>query len=277
MRDPLTDKFSYIIVDRPDSFGSYDAFTDALRRLKDLGYHGVEFNLARPPGFEVDDLVRLSETMALPVVSLLTGANYFGEGLCLSSPRDEVRLAAVERLRECTEVAARFGAIVVLGQMQGFLTDEPDREVGEARIEEGMKRVVETAEKHGTTIAFEPVNHLQAGFHNTLKDVMALAERIDSPHFKPMLDTFHINIEEKSMTEPIHRLGRDIGHFHLCESNGDLLGSGYLDFHEILGALDSTGYAGYVSIKVYRRPWAVGAESAIQFLQEIRKKDRWSQ
>ena len=261
---------SYILIEQPASFGSFEHFADALRRIKDLGYHGVEFNLVRPSGFDVDALAQLTDSIELPVVSFLTGANYFGEGLCLSSPREDVRQCAVERLREYTETAARLGAVLVIGQMQGFRSDEPDREVGEARIEDAMKRVVETAERFGTTIAFEPVNHLQAGFHNSLGDVMALAARIGSTRFKPMLDTFHINIEETSITEPIYRLGRELGHFHLCETNGDVPGSGRLDFKTVLDALDDIGYAGYASVKVYRRSWAVGAESAMQFFERNR-------
>jgi sugar phosphate isomerase/epimerase len=258
---------SYIVIEKPASFGSFAEFSDALRRIRDLGYRGVEFNLARPFGFEVEGLARLAEAIDLPVVSLLTGTNYFSEGLCLSSPRAEVRRAAVERLREYAETAGRLGALLVIGQMQGFLSDEPDRQTGEARIEEGMKRVVEAAEDHGTTIVFEPVNHLQAGFHNTLADVIALVERIGSPRLKPMLDTFHINIEETSMTEPIHRVGRDLAHFHLCETNGDVPGTGRLDFGGIFKALRDTGYAGYCSVKAYRKGWKVGAEAAMRFFE----------
>ena len=263
---------SYIIVERPASFGSFEKFAAALHRVKDLGYHGVEFNLTQPAGFELEALARLAESIKLPIVSFLTGANYFDQGLCLSSPRPEVRLRATEQLRQYTQIAARFGAVLVVGQMQGFLSDEPDQALGEARIEECMKRVVEAAERHRTTIAFEPVNHLQAGFNNNLKAVMALAARIGSSYFKPMLDTFHMNVEEKSMTEPIYRVGRDLAHFHLCESNGSLLGSGHLDFDSILQALDASRYPGYVSLKIYRQPWAAGAEASIEFLRGTSEK-----
>ena len=259
-------KFSFIIVERPDSFGSFEAFATALRFVKELGYKGVEFNLTGPSGYEVDALARVVESINLPVASFLTGANYFSDGLCLSSPRAEVRRQAVERLQTYTQIAARFGAVLVIGQMQGFPSDEPDRAVGEARIEEGLKQVVEAAERYGTTIAFEPVNHLQAGFHHSLADVMALAGRLGSPRFKPMLDTFHMNIEEKSMIEPIHRAGRDLAQFHLCESNGSFLGSGHFDFKPILAALDTAGYAGYVSVKVYRQPRTLAAKTTMQFL-----------
>ena len=262
-------RFSFIVVERPDSFGSFEQFAMALGGIKELGFLGVEFNLTGPTGYEVDAIARVAESIDLPVVSFLTGANYFGDGLCLSSPRAEVRRQAVERLQAYTQIAARFGALLVIGQMQGFLSDEPNRAVGEARIEEGLKPVVAAAERNGTTIAFEPVNHLQAGFHNTLDDVMALAARLDSPRFKPMLDAFHMNIEEKSMTEPIHRAGQSLSHFHLCESNGSFLGTGHFDFRAILAALEHTGYAGYVSVKVYREPWAVAAPATMKFLSGL--------
>src|ERR1019366_5505734 len=187
------------------------------------------------------------------------------------SPNAEVRRQAVERLQTYTQIAARFGAALVIGQMQGFPSDEPNRAVGEARIEEALKPVIEAAEKHGCTIAFEPVNHLQAGFHPTLDDVMALAARLDSPCFKPMLDTFHMNIEEKSMIEPIYRAGSCLAHFHLCESNGSFLGSGHFDVKRIIAALDQAGYAGYVSVKVYRQPWLVAAPATMRFLTELQE------
>src|SRR5262249_50866858 len=82
------------------------------------------------------------------------------------------------------------------------------------------KTGVAEAERRGKTIAFETVNQLQAGFNNSLMDVMGLMAPIGSSHFKPMLDTFHMNIEEKSVTETIYRAGSNLAHFHLCESNG---------------------------------------------------------
>jgi D-psicose/D-tagatose/L-ribulose 3-epimerase len=78
-----------------------------------------------------------------------------------------------------------------------------------------------------------------------------------------------MNIEEKSMIEPIHRAGECLAHFHLCESNGSFLGTGHFDFKGILSALDQTGYAGYVSMKVYRQPWSFAASATMRFLTEL--------
>src|SRR5580698_6739479 len=77
-------KSSFIVIEQPDSFGSFEPFAEVLRQIKKLGFDGAELHLAGPSGYEIDALCRLSETIDLPIVSFLTGCNYFREGLCLS-------------------------------------------------------------------------------------------------------------------------------------------------------------------------------------------------
>ena len=151
--------------------------------------------------------------------------------------------------------------------MQGFRTDEPNRALAERRIEDALRRVAEAAEENATTVVVEPVNHLQCGFHNSLDAVLELTSRIGSPRVKPMLDSFHMNIEEASLRAPILDAGAALGHFHLCESNGGFLGSGNLDFPSIFETLDSIDYHGCVSVKVYREPWEVAARRSMEYLR----------
>lgn len=260
-------KFSYILCDPVESFGDLNDFAEVLRTLKQLGYAGVEFNLTSPGLPDDAGLQRLVDKIELPIVSFLTGANYFGKGLCLSSPDGEIRQKAVQALCDFTATAARFGAVMVVGQMQGFRTDERDSKLAEVRIESALREIASAAERHGTTVVIEPVNHLQCGFHNTFESVLNLTRRIGSLRLKPMLDSFHINIEEKSLTDPILRAGKDLGHFHLCESNGGCFGTGHLDVGSILKSLDSIDYRGYVSVKVYREPWLAGAKTAMEYFK----------
>ena len=117
-------------------------------------------------------------------------------------------------------------------------------------------------------LVIEPVNHLQVGFNNSLAEVQQLITAIDVPVFKPMLDTIHMNIEETSLTDPIYRCGRSLGHVHLGESNGGILGSGHVNFPSVLRALESVGYEGFASVKVYRKAsLEEGARSSIEYLR----------
>src|SRR5262245_42075544 len=78
--------FSYILVERLDSSTSFADLQSVLHHIKALGYNGVELNLTPNVAFAMESLADFAESIQLPVVSFLTGANYFREGLCLSSP-----------------------------------------------------------------------------------------------------------------------------------------------------------------------------------------------
>jgi sugar phosphate isomerase/epimerase len=263
-------KFSYVMVDPPKDFGPFTAFERALDRLAALGFRGVEFALTHPLGFEAAALERALKTSGLALPSLLTGWSYFNEGLCLCSPDPAVRDRAVRRLLGHVEVAAQFNALLVVGQMQGFRSDEPDEKAANERIAECLGRVARAAEAKGVTLTLEPVNHLQVGFNHTVAQALDLMKRVGSPAFRPMIDTFHLNIEERSLADPIRAAGQRLAHVHLCETTGGPFGTGHLDFPAVFRALSEVGYDKFISVKIYRNAsWEQGASGAAAFLKEI--------
>lgn len=260
-------KFSFIMCDPVPELAELAA---RMGRLAQLGYQGVELVATHPLGYAVDDLAAVAKRVRLPVVSLLSGWSYSNEGLCLSSPDEATRDRAVARLIEYVGLAERLSALVVVGLMQGFRKDEPDATIANARIAETLSRVAQVAENRGVPLVIEPVNHLQVGFNHTAADVTTLMNRIGSPAVHLMLDTIHMNIEERSMLNTIRDYGRGIRHFHLCETNGGPFGSGNLDFRAVLGTLDEAQYDKFVSIKIYRDTnWEQAADSATGFLRQL--------
>jgi sugar phosphate isomerase/epimerase len=241
-----------------------------LRTLADCGYDGVEFNLTEPSAVAAGRLVEFVGEYGLAVPSFLTGEAYF-DGLCLSSPQGDVRRRTVERLIRYLDTVERFGAVMVVGLLQGMRRDEPDAEVAAGRIADCLGVVAREAERRGVVCVIEPVNHLQVGFHNSVAEVLGLIARVGSRSIRPMVDTVHMNIEERSLVEPIRACGADLAHVHLCESNGGRFGTGCVDFAGVLRELDQIGYAGWGSVKVYRHlEFEEAARSSIDFLRRIR-------
>lgn len=240
-----------------------------MGRVAALGYQGVELTASHPPPCPAEEVVALARKHNLPVVSLLSGWSYGAEGLCLASRQADVRERAVARLIEYAGYAAKLGAVLVVGLMQGLRADEADADEANRRIAAGLKPVADAAARLGTTVVLEPVNHLQVGFNHTAAEAVAMVERVGSPGLSYMLDTIHLNIEERSVLDAIRAHGGRIRHFHLCETNGGLFGSGHLDFPAVLRALEKTGYAHFVSVKVYRHVgWEEAARQAIGFLRD---------
>jgi 5-keto-L-gluconate epimerase len=259
-------KISYILC---DPVFDLDALEVRIGRIAELGYDGIELVATHPLGFSMEALVAAAQNFRLPVVSLLSGWSYSNEGLCLSSPDGAVRDRAVARLIEYVGFAADLGSLVVVGLMQGLRTNEPDLATANNRIVEALVRVANVAEERHVPIVIEPVNHLQVGFNHTAAEVAQLVDRVGSPAVGLMLDTIHMNIEERSMLDTIRRYGKRIGHFHLCESNGGRFGSGNVDFGTVLAMLRNVGYDKYVSVKIYRDiAWDAAAQSAIEFLRQ---------
>jgi sugar phosphate isomerase/epimerase len=236
-----------------------------IERLAALGYQGVELSATYPPPYTADELLRVSERYRMPIVSFLSGWSYGHEKLCLASPDAAARERAVERLWSYIAYAAPLRAVLVVGLMQGLRSDEPDGALAAGRIADCLRRAADRAAIEGVTLVLEPVNHLQVGFHHTAAEAAQLVQRVGSPALGYMLDTIHMHIEERSVDETIRKHGRQIRHFHLCESNGGPFGTGGIDFPQVLTALRTSGYDRYVSVKIYRRlGWEEAARTAAE-------------
>jgi sugar phosphate isomerase/epimerase len=259
-------KLSFLFYEPVADLGELDR---RMGRIAALGIQGVELTASHPLPYAVEEISSLSRKHNLPVVSLLSGWSYSNEGLCLASPREEVRRRAVERLTEYVGLAGHLGSVLVVGLMQGLRSDEPDEAAANRRIADCLRRVAEAAVQRGTVVVLEPVNHLQVGFNHTAAEAVAMVERVGSPGLGYMLDTIHLNIEERSVLGAIREHGRRIRHFHLCETNGGPFGSGNLSFPEVLRALDEVEYSHFASVKIYRKVgWEEAARSAIAFLRD---------
>src|SRR4029077_18247377 len=102
-----TMKLSYLFYAPLADLGELDR---RMGRIAALGYQGIELSASHPLPYPVEDVIALTRKHGLPVVSFLSGWSYANEGLCLASPRAEVRQRAVERLLEYVDYTSRLGA-----------------------------------------------------------------------------------------------------------------------------------------------------------------------
>ena len=76
-----------------------------------------------------------------------------------------------------------------------------------------------------------------------------LVEEVAHPNVGVLLDTFHLNIEEKDMLAPLPAIRDILAHVHLSETNRDVLGTGHWPSTAFLAKLDGMGYRGYCSME----------------------------
>jgi sugar phosphate isomerase/epimerase len=241
---------SYVLPD-PGSYGDWGQFDGDLACMRCAGYDAVELQIADPAGFDEPRVRRSLDAVGYTMCALQTGSTYSSRGNCLCTPDDAVRRRTVALLRSFVDLAARWNAVIVFGSLQGRLRDEPDRAAGAARIRDCIRDVGQYASEKNVTVAFEPVNHGEIGFHNTIADVAELVRGLGLPGLRMMVDTFHMNIEEKDMLAPLAGIRDILAHVHLSETNRDVLGEGHWPTAAMLAELDRIGYGGYCSVGVY--------------------------
>ena len=74
---------------------------------------------------------------------------------------------------------------------------------------------------------------------------------VGHPRLGLLLDTFHMNIEERRIGDAIRSAKGHISHFHTCENDRGAPGSGHVDWVEVRDALRDVGYDGVCSIESY--------------------------
>ncbi len=96
-------------------------------------------------------------------------------------------------------------------------------------VVKNLKTLCKYAEKKGKQICMEPLNRFETDFINTCDQALKMIRDVGSPALKLHLDTFHMNIEEK--TRRRHRkAGKLLGHFHACGSDRGTPGNDHIDW-----------------------------------------------
>jgi len=243
-------KFSYVLP-HPGAYPDWDEFDGDLALMRQLGYDAVELQITDPAGLDEARLRRSLEGVGYPLCAFQTGGSYATRGNCLCTADPQVRTRTIDLLKSFVDLAARLGSVIVFGSLQGRAKDEPDLDAGRQRILDAMTLVGRYATERNVVIAYEPVNHLEVAYFHTIAEVQQLVRTLGLPGLRMMIDTFHMNIEEKAMRAPLAAIRDVLAHVHLCETNRDVLGAGHWHTAAFLRELRRLDYQGYCSIGVY--------------------------
>jgi sugar phosphate isomerase/epimerase len=223
------------------------AVEEPLAVVSALGFDGVELAIRDPALVDADELAELLGRHALRVPAIGTGQAYIEEGLLLVSASPDVRRAALERVLSHLPFAARLGAVVIVGLIGTSSLDGQPLDRARDSLASALRVIAAEARALGVRIAVEPVNRYESPLLRTVDDGLGLLAALDAENVGLLLDTFHMNIEEASMTDAIRQAGDRVFHVHVADSNRWYPGAGHVDFSCILAALDDVAYGGFLS------------------------------
>ena len=236
----------------PEHFG-------ILPRLKQAGFDGIEVAMMAPRDVPAKAIRAELQKYGFQC----TACCAFGSGLSLASEDAAVREKAKAHVRDSLQVAAEMGATLVSGPMYtpvGFFT-------GKRRTQDEWRRVVDSwqelradVKSTGVKVGIEPLNRFETYFLNIASDAALLCDEIGDPNIGILLDTFHCNIEEKSIGQALKAAGRHLKHIHSCENDRGIPGTGNVNWPEFFQTLAEIGYDGWLTIESFG--FSLGAISA---------------
>ena len=100
-------------------------------------------------------------------------------------------------------------------------------------------------------LGVEPLNRFETSFLNLASQAIDVIDRVDHPACQIMLDTFHMNIEERSLGDAIRATGHRLCHLHACENDRGAPGTGHVPWDEVAQALRDIDFDGPVVIESF--------------------------
>jgi D-psicose/D-tagatose/L-ribulose 3-epimerase len=135
------------------------------------------------------------------------------------------------------------------GQTRMLQADE--RAAQRRRAAESLKATADYAGERGVRLAIEPLNRFETDLVNTVDQALELLEMIGAPNVGLLIDTFHMNIEEKHIGDAVRLAGGAVFHVQVSENDRGTPGSGHVPWDEFFAALDDIGYDGQIVVESF--------------------------
>jgi sugar phosphate isomerase/epimerase len=254
---------------RGGPFVFWDNLDAACQTASKLGFDAVEIFAPGPSAFDHDHLRTLLDDLGLKLAALGTGAGWVihGKQLCAADAAD--RQDAKEFIRSVIDAASKFGAVAIIGSMQGRHDATVDQPTAMAYLAEALNELGEHARQFDVPLIYEPLNRYETNLITTMATGVEFFNTLDCDNVKLLADLFHMNIEEASIANAIRTGGSHIGHIHFVDSNRRAAGMGHMDYGPIAEAIREIGYSGYLSAEAFALP--TSEEAARQTIESFRR------
>jgi D-psicose/D-tagatose/L-ribulose 3-epimerase len=234
-----------------------------LHTIAEMGFDAVELpleNLGDLDPAVIRDV--LDETGLTPYV---VGAMAPGRDLVAAGPEAVANTQAY--LRGCVDLAADVAATSVCGPFYAA-TGRVWRMAAEERTKaydewrENLAPVVDRAADRGVRLGIEPLNRYETSLVNTVEQALTALDGLLGPALGLALDTYHLNIEERSGPDAVRLAGEHLVHLQVCGNDRGAPGGDQTDWPGLVAALDEVGYAGPLNIESFTADNAAIATAA---------------
>jgi len=223
-----------------------------LDHIAALGFDAVELPLENAGDFSAGTVRAALECTGLR--PFLVGAMAPGRELLLA---DDATIAATQQyLGACIQLAHDVGAPAVCGPFYShtgrlWRMDAGERAEAYRQLRENLAPLAAHAAEAGVVLGIEPLNRYETSLINTTEQALEALEPLLGHGVGLALDSYHLNIEERSSAAAIRAAGRHLVHLQVCGNDRGAPGGDQTDWAGLAKALDEVGYAGPLNIESF--------------------------
>ncbi|MBY2476711.1 sugar phosphate isomerase/epimerase [Clostridioides difficile] len=234
-----------------------------LEKSKEYGYDGVEFPLMDPINFDVKKANALLEKYNMEC----TCGTSLNTTKDISSLNKIARYEGINHLKKCIDICNELETDCLGGVLYtpwGYHISRKDAKENIKFMLENLNVVGNYAKNKNVVLALEVLNRYETYVLNTIEEGKDYLKKINNENIKLHFDTFHANIEEKSLNSAIKLGGNDIYHIHFCENDRGIPGTGNIDWEGVKDGLLSINYDRWITIENFVMPnCEVGRETFV--------------
>ncbi|MBC2933891.1 sugar phosphate isomerase/epimerase [Nocardioides sp. zg-1228] len=221
-----------------------------LRHVATMGFDAVELPLENTGDLTVPVVAEvLAETGLTPcVVGAMAPGRDLVDAACVADTQDY--------LRACIDFAAGIGARTVCGPFYAatgrvWRMDADARRAAYDDVRRHLAPVVDHAAERGVRLGIEPLNRYETSLVNTVDQALDALGPLLGDGLGLALDSYHLNIEERSSAGAIRAAGPHLAHVQVCGSDRGAPGGDQTDWRAFVCGLDDVGYDGPLVIESF--------------------------
>jgi D-psicose/D-tagatose/L-ribulose 3-epimerase len=223
-----------------------------MGKVKSMGYDVLEICIEDTAILSSDAMSVAAKNYGLDIS--ICGA--FGPDRDISHEDSTIRAQGITYLNTCIDFAAEVGSPFVSGPMYSatgktrLLSPEERKQQFDWAVE-SIAVVAGYAQAKGVGLAIEPLNRFETDLINTLEQGVELCRAVGLDNVGLLIDTFHMHIEEKSLTESIRMAAPYIFHVQVSENDRGTPGKGQVHWDEFFTTLNEINYEGMIVVESF--------------------------
>lgn len=224
-------------------------------KIKRMGFDFVEVPIEDPALIDGPVVRRALYDHGLGCV----GCGAFGPTRDLTHEDPKVHAVCFDYISRSLDICAQLGTDVFAGPMYSAvgkrrLLPPEQRKAEWDRAVANLRKVAELAAERNVRLAIEPLNRFETDLVNTAADAARMVDDIGHPAAGVMMDSYHMNLEERDNEQALRTIGQRLVHVQVSDNYRGCPGKGQVrwdTFKRGMQAAETSGYRGGIAIESF--------------------------